>query len=136
MLAGSCVLSHRRGSHPRITDIQGKGESCVAASRGELVAREPALLLPPRNTAWCHIRNGTKLTRGVSQEFLGQSGPRTEYFIHQLIVPGVPGYNFLSWVVFETSHLNHRCGIPQCPAITIADEALASCYPAFKAQIG
>jgi hypothetical protein len=31
VLASSCVLSHRRGSHPHITDIQGKGESCVAA---------------------------------------------------------------------------------------------------------
>ncbi|KAH9071108.1 hypothetical protein EDB83DRAFT_2673840 [Lactarius deliciosus] len=130
----------------RITDVRGKGKGCVAASavpRGELVARERALLMMPRTfvlpqhaastvatamtpkqrAAFSALYNCKSADLGDAQGII-----RTNSFL----VPGMPGHNVLYSAVFETfSRINHRCDYfsSLCTAKVITSEPSASCCP-------
>jgi hypothetical protein len=113
-----------------VQDIRGKGKGCVAARgvpRGELVARERALLVMPRTCVYprhyvgaatdsmtpnersgffalnnCHSSDGDDLLGIISS--------------NSFLIPGVPGHDVLYSAVFEKfSRLNHRYGISPRP---------------------
>jgi hypothetical protein len=109
----------------RVTDVRGKGKGCVAARavpRGELVARERALLLMPRTFLTPqHAANtvASALTPKQRSAFLAlynckSAEPGDALGIirtNSFLVPGMPGHNVLYSAVFETfSRINHRCG--------------------------
>jgi hypothetical protein len=89
----------------RVTDVRGKGKGCVAARavpRGELVARERALLLMPR-TFMTPQRAANTVASAMT--------PKQHAAFNSFLVPGMPGHNVLYSAVFETfSRINHRCG--------------------------
>ena len=119
-------IDRSQASCLRVTDVPGKGKGCVAAhtvSRGELVARERALLLMPRTFA---------ALQQVAKDLASLMSPkqRASFFAlyncsklaepddalgiirtNAFRIPGMPGHNALYVAVFETfSRINHRCG--------------------------
>lgn len=119
-------INKANSSSLRVQDIRGKGKGCVAArrvARGELVARERALLVMPRTcksprsyvgaatdsmtpNEWsaffalhnCHSSDGNDALGIISS--------------NSFLIPGVPGHEVLYSAIFEKfSRLNHRCGI-------------------------
>ena len=113
----------------RVKDIRGKGKGCVAARgvpRGELVARERALLVMPRTcVAPQHFVGAATNTMTPNQRAAffalhdckssGDKGNNALGIIcsNSFLIPGVPGHDVLYSGVFETfSRLNHRCGSP------------------------
>jgi hypothetical protein len=113
----------------RVTDVRGKGKGCVAARtvpRGELVARERALLILPRtfvNVEQAARTLGKSLSpkQRVSLSALNNlksAEPDDVLGIiltNAFLVPGMPGHNALYTATFETfARINHRCGVLQC----------------------
>ena len=113
----------------RIMDIQGKGKGCVAAHavpRGELVARERALLVMPRTCGSLRSFVGTatnRMTPNQQEAFFAlhncHSSDRGDALgiisSNSFLIPGVPGHDVLYSAVFETfSRINHRCDISPC----------------------
>lgn len=109
----------------RVTDVRGKGKGCVAARavpRGELVARERALLLMPRTIVTPRQAANAvvgAMTPKQRAAFFGLYNCKSEepddvlglIRTNSFLVPGMPGHNVLYSAVFETfSRLNHRCG--------------------------
>ena len=113
----------------RVKDIQGKGKGCVAergVPRGELVARERALLVMPRTCVAPEYFVGAAtntMTPNQRVAFFAlhaskSSGDKSNNALdiissNSFLIPGVPGHDVLYLAIFETfSRLNHRCGIP------------------------
>ena len=107
----------------RVKNIRGKGKGCVAARavpRGELVARERALLVMPRTclSPQQFVGDATdKMTPNQRAAFsalhnCNSANPNDALSIistNSFLIPGVPGHNVLYSAVFETfSRLNHR----------------------------
>jgi hypothetical protein len=111
----------------RTTDVRGKGKGCVVARgvpRGELVARERALLMLPRTfvtlqqTANALANSLSPKQRATFSALYNckSADPNDSFGIirtNSFLVPGMPGHNVLYTAVFETfSRINHRCGFP------------------------
>jgi hypothetical protein len=109
----------------RITDVRGKGKGCVVAHgvpRGELVARERALLMLPRTfvtpqqTANALANSLSPKQRATFSALYNckSADPNDSFGIirtNSFLVPGMPGHNVLYTAVFETfARINHRCG--------------------------
>jgi hypothetical protein len=108
----------------RVTDVRGKGKGCVVARavpRGDLVARERALLLMPRTfvspqqTANCLADSMPPKQRAAFFALYNckSADPSDALGIihtNSFLVPGMPGHNALYSAVFETfARINHRC---------------------------
>ena len=108
----------------RVADVRGKGKGCMAARavpRGELVARERALLLMPRTFMVAQHAANT-VTRAMTPKqcasffalYNCKSADLDDALgimrTNSFLVPGMPGHNVLYSAVFETfSRINHRC---------------------------
>ena len=130
----------------RVKNVRGKGKGCVAARavpRGELVARERALLVMPRTclSPQQFVNGATnKMMPNQRAAFFalhncGSADPNDALSIistNSFLIPGVPGHNVLYSAVFETfSRLNHRCrasfSFRRCPGTN--KRGAASCCP-------
>lgn len=131
----------------RIKNVRGKGQGCMAARavpRGELVARERALLVMPRTclspqqlvSAATNTMMPNQRAAFFALHNCNSADPNDALSIistNSFLIPGVPGHNVLYSAVFETfSRLNHRCRIPSsfggvCPGTN--KRRAASCCP-------
>ena len=111
----------------RVKNVRGKGKGCVAARavpRGELVARERALLVMPRTclSPQQFVNDATnKMMPNQRAAFFALhncnladlNDALSIISTNSFLIPGVPGHNVLYSAVFETfSRLNHRCRAP------------------------
>ncbi len=109
----------------RVADVRGKGKGCMAACavpRGELVARERALLLMPRTFVTPKQAANTVASTMTPKQHAAffalyncKSADLDDALgimrTNSFLVPGMPGHNVLYSAVFETfSRINHRCG--------------------------
>jgi len=99
-------IDRSEASGLRVTDVRGKGKGCVATRtvhRGELVARERALILMPRTFIMPPQEVASELAKTLS--------PKQRASFNSFLVPGMPGHNAIYSAVFETfARINHRCG--------------------------
>ena len=118
----------------RIKNIRGKGKGCVAARavpRGELAARERALLVMPRTclspqqlvSAATNTMTPNQRAAFFALHNCTSADPNDALSIistNSFLIPGVPGHNVLYSAVFETfSRLNHRCRIPLLSVVSV-----------------
>ena len=113
----------------RVKNIRGKGKGCEAArgvARGELLARERALLVMPRTCiapqyfvgAATNTMTPNQRTAFFALHDCKPSGDKGNNALgiissNSFLIPGMPGHNVLYLAIFETfSRLNHRCGSP------------------------
>ena len=119
------LIDRSEASCLRVTDVRGKGKGCMAARavpRGELVARERALLMLPRTfltprqiaSAMAKLMS-PKQRISFSALFNCKSAEPDDAVgiirTNSFLLPGVPGHDALYFAVFETfARINHRCG--------------------------
>ena len=140
--ATSCIFPRQVGQHSwptteykpidrseasclRVTDVRGKGKGCVVARtipRGELVARERALILLPRTfvspqqVASVLVKSLSPNQRASFSALYNCTSAKPDDAVgiiltNGLPVPGMPGHSVLYTAVFETfARINHRCG--------------------------
>jgi hypothetical protein len=109
----------------RVTDVRGKGKGCVAARtvpRGELVARERALLIIPRTFmtpqqvagGLAKLMSPKQLVSFSALYNCKSAEPHDALGIistNSFLLPGMPGHDAPYSAVFETfARINHRCG--------------------------